>query len=227
MKVKQLLPCFLLTATLFSCIQDEALNMEAAIDAVNGNDVQLANINVNNKQINIYVQRGADLASQQLSFELPAGATIRADETLEGDTEFTLGTSDNTYSATLNFSGGTRNVTVTSEDGTYTPQYSISLTQAELPSTFHFERLLEGNNTPYDILYELEPSTTQGVTKVLQWCSGNPGYELTAMAQSAADYPTTRDEDGYTGRCAKLETKATGSFGAMVGMHIASGNLFK
>lgn len=60
MKVKQLLPCFLLTATLFSCIQDEALNMEAAIDAVSGNDVHLANINVNSKQINIYVQRGAD-----------------------------------------------------------------------------------------------------------------------------------------------------------------------
>ena len=185
MKAQTLIQGLFLTFVVSSCIQDEALNKEAAIDAITGNDVQLTNINVNSKQINIYVQRGADLSKQQLCFTLPDGATIRTDESYSGDTDFSY-----------NQSNGT------------------------------FEHLLENVDEPYDILYEFEPSTSQGVSKVLQWSSGNPGYELTAMAQSAADYPTVRAAGGQTGQCVKLETKDTGSFGSMVGMYIASGNLF-
>ena len=228
MKAQTLIQGLFLTFIVSSCIQDEALNKEAAIDAITGNDVQLTNINVNSKQINIYVQRGADLSKQQLCFTLPDGATIRTDESYSGDTDFSYNQSNGTYDATLNFSesANNRSVTVISEDGAFTPQYNITLTPSELPETFHFEHLLENVDEPYDILYEFEPSTSQGVSKVLQWSSGNPGYELTAMAQSAADYPTVRAAGGQTGQCVKLETKDTGSFGSMVGMYIASGNLF-
>lgn len=228
MRLRRFLPGFFLAVTLTACIQDEAPNKEAAIDAVTGDDVQLANINANSKQISVYVQQGADLSSQVLAFTLSDNASIRANESYAGDTEFTFNESSQTYDATLNFSEtDTRTLTVTSEDGASSPQYTVTLTLSELPTSYHFERLLDDPEVPYDVFYEIEPGTgADGVSKVLQWSSGNPGYELTAMAQSRTDYPTVQSPDGYTGMCAKLETKGTGSFGEMVGMHIAAGNLF-
>ena len=49
MKIKTLIACFILACAATSCIQDEALNSEAAIDACTGDDVQLANINADSK----------------------------------------------------------------------------------------------------------------------------------------------------------------------------------
>ena len=49
MKIKTLTSCFFLAFAISSCIQDEALNSEAAIDGCTGADVQLANINANEK----------------------------------------------------------------------------------------------------------------------------------------------------------------------------------
>ena len=80
--------------------------------------------------------------------------------------------------------------------------------------------------TLQNIFYEFEPNTSQGISKVLQWSSGNPGYKLTGMSKLPTDYPTVQVAGGYIGKCAKLETKDTGSFGAMVKMYIAAGNLF-
>lgn len=60
---------------------------------------------------------------------------------------------------------------------------------------------------------------------MLQWASGNPGFNLTGMARSPLDYITIQSQ-GYIGKGAKLETKSTGSFGAGVSMPIAAGNLF-
>ena len=42
MKIKTLIACFILACAATSCIQDEALNSEAAIDACVGNDIQQA-----------------------------------------------------------------------------------------------------------------------------------------------------------------------------------------
>ena len=50
MKIKTLIACFILACAATSCIQDEALNSEAAIDACTGDDVQLANINADSKK---------------------------------------------------------------------------------------------------------------------------------------------------------------------------------
>ena len=60
----------------------------------------------------------------------------------------------------------------------------------------------------------------------MQWSSGNPGFALTGMTNNPTDYPTVHVGGGYNGKCVKLETKDTGSFGAMVKMYIAAGNLF-
>ena len=46
------------------------------------------------------------------------------------------------------------------------------------------------------------------------------------MSKLPTDYPTVQVAGGYKDKCVKLETKDTGSFGAMVKMYIAAGNLF-
>ena len=217
MKIKTLTSCFFLAFAISSCIQDEALNSEAAIDGCTGADVQLANINANEKIVDVYVHKGADLAKQELKFTLPEGATIKPNNSRDGDT-------GNFY----NFSeaGNSRSFTVTSENGEFKPTYTINIKPTELPTVYHFEDLLIAENTPYHILYEFAPSTSQGISKVLQWSSGNPGFALTGMAKSPTDYPTVQVEGGFNKKCVKLETKDTGSFGAMVKMYIAAGNLF-
>ena len=215
MKIKTLTSCFFLAFAISSCIQNEALNSEAAIDGCTGADVQLANINANEKTVDVYVNKGADLTKQELKFTIPEGAIIRPNQPLSGD-----------IGIIYDFSEGTREFTVTSEDGIYKAVYTINIKLTELPTSYHFERLLVANNTPYHILYEFAPSTSQGISKVLQWSSGNPGFALTGMAKSPTDYPTVQVEGGYSKKCVKLETKDTGSFGAMVKMYIAAGNLF-
>lgn len=215
MKIKTLTSCFFLAFAISSCIQDEALNSEAAIDGCTGADVQLANINANEKTVDVYVNKGADLTKQELKFTIPEGAIIRPNQPLSGD-----------IGIIYDFSEGTREFTVTSEDGIYKAVYTINIKLTELPTSYHFERLLVANNTPYHILYEFAPSTSEGISKVLQWSSGNPGFALTGMAKNPLDYPTVEVGNGYNGNCAKLETRDTGSFGAMVKMYIAAGNLF-
>lgn len=54
MKIKTLIAYFIFTCAISSCIQDEALNSEAAIDVCSGDDVQLANIDADSKVINVY-----------------------------------------------------------------------------------------------------------------------------------------------------------------------------
>lgn len=49
MKIKTLIAYFIFTCAISSCIQDEALNSEAAIDVCSGDDVQLANIDADSK----------------------------------------------------------------------------------------------------------------------------------------------------------------------------------
>lgn len=215
MKIKTLIACFILACAATSCIQDEALNSEAAIDACTGDDVQLANINADSKLINVYVNKGADLSKQKLEFVIPEGATIKINDQAAGDTEATYDFSEEPHS---------RKFTVTSEDGQWKPVYTVKVFLAELPTSFNFEKLLPSND--YDIFYEFQPGTSQEISKVLQWSSGNPGFKLTGMANSRIDYPTVQVANGFKGKAVKLETRNTGDFGAMVKMYIAAGNLF-
>mgnify|MGYP000957914058 FL=1 len=157
MKIKTLIACFILACAATSCIQDEALNSEAAIDACTGDDVQLANINAASKLINVYVNKGADLSKQKLEFVIPEGATIKINDQAAGDTEATYDFSEEPHS---------RKFTVTSEDGQWKPVYTVKVVLAELPTSFNFEKLLPSND--YDIFYEFQPGTSQEISKVLQ-----------------------------------------------------------
>lgn len=218
MNLKHLIPSLCLAFALGSCIQDEALNVEAAIDACTGTDVQLAIINKQGPQktIDIYINKSADLSRQNLAFTLAQGASISPNETVAGDTE-----------STYDFSGtnNPRHFTVTSEDGANAPVYTVTVIPAELPTSYHFETLMDNNNL-YNVLYEYEPGASATVSKVLQWSSGNPGFRLTGMGNTPLDYPTVQIAEGREGKAVKLETKDTGSFGEMVQMPIAAGNLF-
>ena len=216
MKIKTLIACFILACAATSCIQDEALNSEAAIDVCSGDDVQLANIDADSKVINVYVNKGADLSKQKLEFTLPQGATIKVNTPITGDTESTYDFSEEPHS---------RKFTVTSEDGQWQPVYTVNVILAELPTLFKFEELLT-TSSEYDTFYEFTPATSQEISKVLQWSSGNPGFKLTGMANSKTDYPTVQVANGFRGKGVKLETRDTGSFGASVKMYIAAGNLF-
>ena len=213
MKFKILAAC-ISAILLASCIQDEALNSEAAIDACTGTDVQASSINSDSKVISVYVHAGANLAQQNLSFVYPEGATLKINDPKPGDSETTYD-----FSATPH----SRFFTVTSEDGKWKAVYEVKIILSDLPSLFSFENLLD--SPEYDIFLFGEEAS-QDASRNLQWSSGNPGYKLTAMAHSREDYPTLQTVDGYKGKGAKLITRSTGSFGAGVRMPIAAGNLF-
>lgn len=69
-----------------------------------------------------------------------------------------------------------------------------------------------------------EDKSSENIIRRLELASGNPGFELTKMAKTPEDYPTVQVNGGVNGgKCVKLTTKDTGSFGSMVKMYIAAG----
>ncbi|EJX04961.1 lipoprotein [gut metagenome] len=203
----------LLTFSLASCIQDEALNQEAAIDGCTGSHIQQATINAENHTIQLYVSGGVNLQRVEIHFELPEGATVAPKTKSKGD-----------EAPFYNFSEKqTREFEVVSEDQANTAVYQVSLWQTQLPTKYHFELLSSEN--PYHIFYEIQDG------KRLEWASGNPGFKLTGQAggeNAALNYPTVQMKDGGFdgGKYVKLETRDTGLFGAMASKYIAAGNLF-
>lgn len=201
----------LLTFSLASCIQDEALNQEAAIDGCTGSHIQQATINAENHTIQLYVSGGVNLQRVEIHFELPEGATVAPLTNSRGD-----------EAPFYNFSEKqTRQFKVVSEDQANTAVYQVSLWQTQLPTKYHFELLSSEN--PFHVLYELQNDNR------LEWASGNPGFKLTGEAkENSLNYPTVQMKDGGSdgGKYVKLETKDTGPFGATASMYIAAGNLF-
>ena len=150
MKIKSVIAGIMLCLAVTSCIQNEALNVEAAIDGCSGSDIQQCLIDPNEFTVQLYASRAADPSKININFNLPAGASIVPVQ------RFT-------------------------EDGI---------------NTYNFK-------------------------------DENPGFELTKMAKAPDGYPTVQVNGGVDGgKCVKLETKDTGSFGSMVKMYIAAGNLF-
>lgn len=197
----------LLSAILFaSCIQDEAPNVEAAIDGCNGNGIYSLTIDNLAKTIEVYVLD--DDKQQELLFTLPEGATIQAATSAAGDNP-----------PVYDFSGeDIRSFVVTAEDGLTTCTYRVRLNKLILPTRYGFETLKQ--TTPYHIAY------VGGEAGIIEWASGNPGFQLTGMGFTPEDYPTVQIMEGKQGRGIRLQTRDTGSFGQAVNMPIAAGNLF-
>ena len=214
MKIKSVIAGIMLCLAVTSCIQNEALNVEAAIDGCSGSDIQQCLIDPNEFTVQLYASRAADPSKININFNLPAGASIVP---VQRFTENGI----NTY----NFKDeNPRLFKVTSEDGAFSATYTIRLWQTEMPFTYDFETLSSDN--PYHKFTEDNPSSGT-IIRRLELASGNPGFELTKMAKAPDGYPTVQVNGGVDGgKCVKLETKDTGSFGSMVKMYIAAGNLF-
>ena len=214
MKIKSVIAGIMLCLAVTSCIQNEALNVEAAIDGCSGSDIQQCLIDPNEFTVQLYASRAADPSKININFNLPAGASIVPVQRFTED-------GINTY----NFKDeNPRLFKVTSEDGAFSAIYTIRLWQTEMPFTYDFETLSSDN--PYHKFTEDNPSSGT-IIRRLELASGNPGFELTKMAKAPDGYPTVQVNGGVDGgKCVKLETKDTGSFGSMVKMYIASGNLF-
>ena len=219
MKLKNLLSGLLIACAATSCIQDEALNVEAAIDGCEGENILLTNINHNSKEIEVYLP-DIDLTKQELIFTLPIGAEIKIADANENDVQPAF-QKDSTWLCYCNFNQEKqRRLTVTSEDGANGVDYILRINTMNLSdyTKYSFEELKQ--TSPYHILY----LTTE--SGIMQWASGNPGFEISGMANDAADYPTVQAADGVNGKCVKLTTRDTGNFGKPIGMPIAAGNLF-
>lgn len=214
MKIKSVIAGIMLCLAVTSCIQNEALNVEAAIDGCSGSDIQQCLIDPNEFTVQLYASRAADPSKININFNLPAGASIVPVQRFTED-------GINTY----NFKDeNPRLFKVTSEDGAFSAIYTIRLWQTEMPFTYDFETLSSDN--PYHKFTEDNPSSDT-IIRRLELASGNPGFELTKMAKAPDGYPTVQVNGGVDGgKCVKLETKDTGSFGSMVKMYIAAGNLF-
>ena len=214
MKIKSVIAGIMLCLAVTSCIQNEALNVEAAIDGCSGSDIQQCLIDPNEFTVQLYASRAADPYKININFNLPAGASIVPVQRFTED-------GINTY----NFKDeNPRLFKVTSEDGAFSAIYTIRLWQTEMPFTYDFETLSSDN--PYHKFTEDNPSSGT-IIRRLELASGNPGFELTKMAKAPDGYPTVQVNGGVDGgKCVKLETKDTGSFGSIVKMYIAAGNLF-
>ena len=208
-----------------SCIKDEAPNAEADITSVSFQEDILANsyIDLNPSfdeglqayPIRINVKEGTDVTNLSPIFGLTPGASISP----------ASGSSQNFTTSVF--------YTVTSADKKWQRVYAVSIrkqTASNIPTSFHFEdvRLIKGissANDPEKKLYYHEFYERQNGEE-LTWASGNKGFNWAASSSLTTDYPTVQYENGKVGKCAKLETRLTGSLGNMVGMPIAAGNLF-
>lgn len=205
---------------LASCIQDEALNKEAAIDGCTGTYIQQATIDSYQFTIQLYVSRAANPSSIEIDFKIPYGATIAPVSAEKGD-----------HGSFYDFSKSkTREFEVISEDQAFRARYSITVhIDVEMPERYSFETLNAIN--PYHVFYEQYFEEVEGeeepIRYRLEWASGNPGYNLTSMANSPLDFPTVQVDGGWKNtKAVKLTTCDTGSFGEGVHMPIAAGNLF-
>ncbi|RGN50366.1 MULTISPECIES: PCMD domain-containing protein [unclassified Bacteroides] len=215
MKIKFLLIPIFFTGLLSSCIQDEAPNAEADIEYCVIKDKNilknladtLFKANTDHNRITIRVKTEADITKLAPEFVLTEGATINP---LSGSAQ--------------DFTKGAVLYTVTSQDKKWQKTYEVSFSRAEMRTDFHFEHFeLNTENKKYYQWYEVLPDDE---TKYYDWATGNPGFKLAKALAKPDEYPTVTYASGVRGNAVKLETKSTGSFGDMMNMRLAAGNLF-
>lgn len=196
--------------TLTSCIKDEAPNSEADITACSiPSDLLLRDPVITNNKITLYVNNGVDISNLSPQFTLTDGATISP----------ASGTA-------LNFSTP-QTYTVTSQDGQWKKIYTVECTFSDPVTQYHFEDIKYYKDPSDDTKQYFQIFNNTGVDgSPFEWGSGNAGFMITHSDAAATDYPTTQEDNGYIGKCAKLTTSSTGELGAMFGAPIAAGSLF-
>lgn len=224
-----------MTATLSSCIKEEALNAEADITGVSlgADSLLIREPEITNNEITIYANTRDSILAPQ--FTLTEGATIEPASGTKRQffkrvpnpqkTDEYDGLPDSIDEATP------QTYTVTSQDGAWKKTYTVRIANNATPADFHFDNIryymydadYDGTDDPlFQIFYEKIGG------QQVDWGSGNPGVMITLMANNPkpTDYPTSQADDGVEGKCAKLTTVSTGALGAMFGAPIAAGNIF-
>lgn len=205
-----------IAATFSSCIREEAPNAECDIVAVDAEwieeykEILSGDAIISNNAVRFYVKEETDtelLKELDPKFTLTPGAQIKKEEVI----------SENGERGIIHY------YTTTSEDGHYSKLYEVSFTKQtviSLDAVFSFENFL--TNDKYAVWYEVDASGTQ----LNWWASGNAGFSMSGQGKKPEDFPTAPDSAGVKGCCVKLTTRDTGTFGKMMKMPIAAGNIF-
>lgn len=189
------------------------LNSECNIIAVKAswleehNDILTRKPTISQNKVRFYVNEKISLESlKQLDpeFELSPGAQIEKLDHIEENLDRGI----DLYYRTV------------SEDKKWSKNYEVSFTKIDTEILFSFEHFAVENK--YYIWYEEDANGT----RLNWWASGNAGFLMSGLGKSPEDYPTSTSEDGVTGNCVKLTTRSTGTFGKMMNMPIAAGNIF-
>ncbi len=195
-------------ALVFSCIQPEPKNSEADIISVILPEGYMGrNPEVFNDSIVIHLSNEVYFKFLAPEFKLTDGATIFP----------ASGTQRSFYEPQY--------YEVTSENGLWKKRYAVTAVWGEVPdeiTVYDFENVKKDNLERYHIFYEKDAEEKEKFS----WASGNAGYALTGAASTLEDYPAFQSEITGGGHAACLTTCTTGSFGPMVGMPLAAGNLF-
>lgn len=214
-----------LCCCLVSCIKDEAPNNECDIESAWIEGEQYADFfyqtaemrkeNISSAETNItFTVRSKSMLPTQIpvNFKLTPGATI---EPANGSMQ--------------DFTKDSVTYTVTSEDGQWRRTYKVVFTEPVLPKNkFSFENAdtVKGGlfkDNYYHVFYDYD----QSGARQSFWASGNAGFAYSQLDDSGPDkFPTQRADDGYEGKCVRLETMSTGVFGSAMHKPIAAGNLF-
>lgn len=205
-----------IAATFSSCIREEAPNAECDIVSVDAEwieeykEILSGDAIISNNAVRFYVKEETDtelLKELDPKFTLTPGAQIKKEEVI----------SENGERGIIHY------YTTTSEDGHYSKLYEVSFTKQtviSLDAVFSFENFL--TNGKYAVWYEVDASGTQ----LNWWASGNAGFSMSGQGKKPEDFPTAPDSAGVKGCCVKLTTRDTGTFGKMMKMPIAAGNIF-
>ena len=218
--------CLLLSILMLSsCIKDEEPNAECDIISawVEGaqyqdcfyqpeTDMRKDNVLISSSQIVFTVKSLLSLPKIPLSFTLTPGATIEPANGSEQD-----------------FTKGPVTYTVTSADGQWKREYTIEFREAEMPTLeFNFENYEEKSVSflffkyKYYSWFEYDKSGNKRDI----WASGNEGYGMGNNNVAPENYPTAPDDNGYEGKCVRMQTMSAGSLAESVKKYIAAGNLF-
>jgi len=220
--------CFMLLLGLGSCIKEEALNMEADIVGVrSAEDVFLLDPVIANNQVTLYLKPNShDLAKLNINFDLTPGATIKL---LADSLKMPVGEQDTSKVLVDQLLANGVYYQVTSEDRRFNKNYLVKIVKTDngfVPTEYGFEDVKIDEDDKFTIFF----NTIDG-QDFYNWGSGNASFSLTLSmgggTKAPESYPTKTTTDAHSGsKAALLETKLTGSFGALFKKPIAAGNLF-
>ena len=208
----------LLSALLMSCFKSEPQNMEcdileAWVEGENldqyfsqKTDMRIENIPSSSDQVLFTVRQRSALPAMAVHFSLTPGATVTP-----------------ANGSTQDFSKGPIVYTVTSEDGKWHRTYQVDFREGVKPSnSYSFEDCEMSANNKYYVWFYKDDSGTKNYI----WASGNEGFMIAKPNALPDEYPTVPDDNGIDGKCIRLTTRSTGSWGKTFKKPIAAGNFY-